>query len=81
MFNLNLCILCQKEDTSSVTSGLTGRSSVKRAAEIHNDIVAKRLRSISCEGSVDENKKIFVYYYTKKCYKNCTHQETQVMQN
>ena len=36
MFNLNLCIICQKDDKSPVTSGLTGRSNVKRAAEIRN---------------------------------------------
>ena len=36
--------------------------------------IAKRLRSISCESTTEENNnKTFVYHNTNKCYKNYTH--------
>ena len=43
----NLCIICQDPNaTIHLTSATTGRKAIKRAAEIRNDIVYKRLCSI-----------------------------------
>jgi len=74
MFNQSLCIICQKDDKLPLTSELTGRNNVKRAAEIRNDAVTKRLRSIAWkDGNQVNDDKTFVYHNTNTCYKNYTH--------
>ena len=88
-FNLDLCVICQKDDKLPVTSAPKGRESVKRAAEIRNDIVTKRLRSIeACDlnaAKSDDNmldateidaaqvEQPFVYHNTNMCFKGYTH--------
>ena len=60
--DITKCIICQSVRNGRVTSEEHGREKLKRAADIRNDIVTKRLRV------ADE----FVYH-TESCYKNYTH--------
>ena len=39
LFNHQLCIICQEDTKSSATSTDIWRESVKRAANIHNDVL------------------------------------------
>ena len=73
IFNHHRCIICQEDTKSPVTSEKTGRASVKRAAEIHNDIVTKRIKSLMGDDNEDNDIVAFVYHNTNKCYKSYTH--------
>lgn len=41
-----LCIICQEDNKLPVTSEKTGRDRIKRAADIRDDIVSKRLKTL-----------------------------------
>lgn len=74
LFNHRLCIICQEDSKVPVTSEKVGRASMKRAAEIRNDVVTKRIKSVM--GDVeddDDDNGMFVYHNTNKCYKAYTH--------
>ena len=73
--NTTLCMICQKDDKLPVASEVTGRNSVKRAAEIRHDEVAKRLRIITSKDNdqATVHDRQFVYHNTNRCYKNYTH--------
>ena len=72
LFNHRLCIICQEDSKVPVTSKKVGRASMKRAAEICNHVVTKRIKSVM--GDVeDDNNGMFVYHNTNKCYKAYTH--------
>ena len=73
IFNHHRCIICQEDTKSPVTSEKTGRASVKRAAEIRNDIVTKRIKSLMGDDNEDNDIVTFVYHNTNKCYKSYTH--------
>jgi hypothetical protein len=44
ILNHHLCIICQEDNKFPVTSEAAGRASMKRAAEIRNDIITKRIK-------------------------------------
>lgn len=46
---------------------------MKRAANIRNDVVAKRIKSVMGDDEEDNDNGMFVYHNTKKCYKSYTH--------
>ena len=73
MLNLSvdLCIICQEDTKSPVTSQKTGRARMKRAASIRNDDVAKRIKRVVTED--DDDDSMFVYHNTNICYKSYTH--------
>lgn len=70
-FNPSLCIICQEDNKSRLTSEDTGRARVKRAAEIRNDTVTQRIRRLDDKN--DDDNGMFVYHNTNKCYKSYTH--------
>ena len=49
IFNSRLCIICQEDNEISVTSKHKGRANLKRAAEIRDDVVIKRIKSVMCD--------------------------------
>ena len=54
--DIELCIICQRDDKGSVnqlTSQPAGRANLKRAAEIREDIVTKRLCTIGALNTGD----------------------------
>ena len=74
-FSPQLCIICQKDDKLHLTSGPTGRGKIKRAAEIREDTVSKRIKLLMNDS--DSNKSdIFSYHSTNQCYKTYTLQKT-----
>jgi hypothetical protein len=73
LFNNQLCIICQEETQSPVTSEVTGRASMKRAAKIRNDVVTKRMKNVLGDDEEDNDNVRFVYHNTNKCYKSYTH--------
>ena len=68
IFNINLCIICQKSTKDAVTSSEKGRMQVTDAAAIRNDDILKRINML--EG------KPFVYHSTNSCYKTYTMKST-----
>lgn len=68
-FDAFKCIICQKHDKKEKTShpSEAGRRSMKRAADIRNDIVTKRLKRAE-EGAIS-----YVYHNNNKCFKWYTH--------
>lgn len=74
--NIELCIICQHDDKASLkqlTTKPRGRASVKRAAEIRDDIVTKRLCTISAisggvgSGTSTDLSETFKYHNNNKC--------------
>ena len=66
-----LCIICQEDNKSPITSEIIGRTRIKRAATIRNDVVTKRIKSLIEDDAEDNGK--FVYHNTNKCYKEYTY--------
>ncbi len=66
LYDPKLCIICQEDSKTTVTSQKIGRSSMKRAAKIRNDVVLKRIKSVIGGDEVG------VYHNTNKYY-NYTH--------
>ena len=73
-YNRNLCIICQKdnEDTHGLSTGVTGRASVRRAAELREDIVDQRIKIYHSDTS-DPNNNVFSYHNTQECFKGYVH--------
>lgn len=67
----SLCIICQEDNKSPLTSEETGRARVKRAAALRNDIVTKRIKRL--DDKTDDHNGMFSYHNTNKCYKSYTH--------
>ncbi len=73
VFNSSLCIICQEDDKTPLTSQKTGRASMKRAANIRNDVVRKRIKSMMGDDKDEDDNAMFVYHNSNKCYKQYTH--------
>ena len=73
-YNRNLCIICQNnnEDAPGLSTGATGRASVKRAAELREDIVNKRIKIYHSDTSEPSNN-VFSYHNTQDCFKGYVH--------
>lgn len=48
---------------------------IKQAAKIHNDVVTNCIKNLmeDDDEDQDDDNSMFVYHYTKKCYKSYTH--------
>lgn len=73
VFNPQKCIICQEDNKSPITSEQRGRTRMKRAAKIRNDIVMKRIKTVVGDVEEDNDNGMFVYHNTNKCYKSYTH--------
>ncbi|KAH3741765.1 hypothetical protein DPMN_048491 [Dreissena polymorpha] len=67
----SLCIICREDNIPPLTSEETGRTRVKRAAALKNDIVTKRIKRL--DNKMDDHNGMFSYHKTNKCYKSYTH--------
>ena len=66
------CIICQEDRKGKPPISLpVGRESLKRAANVKNDVVFKRMKIMEQMGVVE-----FVYHNTNECYKNYTHHKS-----
>ena len=61
--DINKCVICQKLQTTKLTSTKNGRIKVTEAVHIRNDNVLRRLK----DPTVEENVK---YHMTNACYKS-----------
>ena len=59
LFNVNLCIICQKDTKKSLTSTDNGRCNVIEAASIREDDVNERLKLVEQD---------FYYHVSNDCY-------------
>ena len=57
--DLKKCIICQETTEKTETSSCVGRKRISEAADIRQDIVAKRLK--------EAGKREFVYHVTNQC--------------
>src|SRR6476469_1577039 len=74
ILNHHLCIICQEDSKFPTTSEAAGRASIKRAAEIRNDVGTKRIKSVIGDGGDDDDDTgMFVYHNSNRCYKSYTH--------
>ena len=70
-YNPALCVICQDpKDSTPLTSGDKGRESVKRAAELREDNVYKRIKTYH---SGTNESHIFKYHNTTRCFKKYVH--------
>ncbi len=58
----SLCIICQEDNKSTLSSEETGRARVKRAAALRNDIVTKRIKRL--DDKTDDHNGMFSYHNT-----------------
>ena len=68
-FNIELCIICQKEKSCKLTSTPARRVNVINAANIRKYSVLSRLNSLLLE-------KDFIYHVDNECYKRYTMKKT-----
>ena len=69
IFDINSCIICQEDNTESLTSRPQGRERIREYAEIRHDIVTKRLKLLT------EDTENFVYHMSNACFKKYTHKK------
>ena len=63
-FDKTLCIICQKQKDTEITSPANGQTQVRKAADIYQDIVWDRLKSVD---------KDFFNHVDNLCYKSYTY--------
>ena len=61
----SLCIICQEDNKSPLTSEDTGRARVKRAAALWNGNVSKRIKRL--DDKTDDHNSMFSNHNTNKC--------------
>ena len=67
--DISKCIICQKSQTTKLTSIENGRTTITEAGNIRNDILLRSLQ----DRKVEEN---FKYHMTNACYKSYTMKKT-----
>ncbi len=66
VLDVNKCIICQETSKQQCTSSDHGRKRVREAADVREDHVLKRLKTL-------EDDVPFVYHVSNACYKSYTH--------